>query len=84
MGSSIQHIGHKHHLCSLVTNGAISLVQLKKLTRNANFVCNLCGRSAVSKENLCRPEPYDYVCGACGKPFNTQTELLEHTCLPLG
>jgi predicted RNA-binding Zn-ribbon protein involved in translation (DUF1610 family) len=84
MGSAIRHIGHKHHLCSLVTNGAISLGQLKKLTRNAKFICTICGRSAVFDEYLCQPEPYDYVCGACGKPFTTQTELLEHPCLPLG
>lgn len=84
MGSSTHHIGHKHHICSLVANGTISLVQLKKLTRNAEFICNVCGRSAVTEEYLCQPEPFDYVCGACGKPFITQTELLEHTCLPLG
>jgi transcription elongation factor Elf1 len=84
MRSSIHHIGHKHHLCSLVANGAISLVQLKKLTQNADFICRICGRSAVSEEYLRQPEPYDYVCGVCGKPFTTQTELIEQPCLSLG
>lgn len=83
MESASHHIGHKHHLCSLVANGTLSLVQMKMLTRNAEFICKICGRSAVLEDNLCQPEPYDFVCGACGKTFDTQTELLKHTCLPL-
>jgi predicted RNA-binding Zn-ribbon protein involved in translation (DUF1610 family) len=84
MGSPPQHIGHKQHLCSLAANGTLSLEKIKLLTRNAQYICTVCGRSAILGENLCQPEPFDFVCGACGRTFSTQTELLEHTCLPLG
>jgi hypothetical protein len=53
----VPHAMHDEHLCYLVNMGYIesSLVDYKKLVKDAKFVCKKCGRSSDSKENLCRP-----------------------------
>jgi hypothetical protein len=51
------HAMHDDHLCYLVNMGYLSnsLEDYKKLVKDAKFVCKTCGRTADSKENLCRP-----------------------------
>ena len=51
------HPMHDDHLCYLVNMGYIesSFNDYKELVRDAKFVCQKCGRSANSDENLCRP-----------------------------
>ena len=49
------HIGHKHHLCSLVEEGIATLDQVKAMVKNPKFICKKCGRVAAKEENLCEP-----------------------------
>ena len=51
------HIGHRHHLCSIVESGSATLDQIKALVKNPKFICRVCGRVAKSEENLCEPKP---------------------------
>ena len=45
-------------LCALQEEGYIEAhpEEFKKLIQPAHFFCKNCGRSAVSAENLCKPE----------------------------
>jgi hypothetical protein len=51
------HAMHDDHLCYLVNMGYLtsSLEDYKKLVKDAKFVCKTCGRTADSKDYLCRP-----------------------------
>ena len=51
------HIGHRQHLCNLCESGDCTLEEVKKLVKDAKFVCKVCGRVAVAEENLCEPVP---------------------------
>lgn len=51
------HIGHEKHLCKLTESGEYSLDEIKRLVKDAQFICKKCGRVAVADENLCEPEP---------------------------
>ena len=46
-------LGHDQHMCSLSKDGDFDLI--KKLAKDAQFVCTKCGRAAKSPENLCAP-----------------------------
>ena len=50
---------HTEHLCYMISQGFhISDAQeFHKLTENAQFSCNHCGRTAKSNINLCAPKP---------------------------
>ena len=54
---TMPHPGHDKHLCYLTnlhfhqTNWA----EYKELVENAEYVCELCGRSAADKNRLCKP-----------------------------
>jgi hypothetical protein len=61
---SSPHINHRNHLCAMVEGGDVSLEQMKDLVRDANFICQFCGRVAVNHNNLC--DPVSIVRGSCG------------------
>lgn len=44
---------HANHMCQIVYNGNFQLAA--KLAENAKYICKKCGRTARSKDNLCRP-----------------------------
>jgi len=51
------HSGHEKHLCYL-NNLKVQLNspdEYKALVKNAQFMCENCGRAAVSEKNLCKP-----------------------------
>ncbi len=50
----VPHEGHEQHLCELRNHMAQE--EYKNLIRGAQYFCQHCGRSAVSKDNLCFPE----------------------------
>jgi hypothetical protein len=52
------HQGHEEHLCLLQNIGYVidNMEDYKKLVKNPNHVCRVCGRAAVNKDNLCAPE----------------------------
>jgi len=41
------------HLCKLVKHGEFE--QVKKLAKDAAFICRKCGRAARDERNLCDP-----------------------------
>lgn len=55
--TEMPHPMHDEHLCYLINMGYAksSLAEYKNLVRDAKFVCKTCGRSANSKESLCKP-----------------------------
>jgi hypothetical protein len=58
------HVNHQHHLCAMVRRGDVSLEHLNDLIRDANFICQFCGRVATNHNNLC--DPVSIVRGSCG------------------
>jgi hypothetical protein len=44
---------HCQHLCKLVKRD--ELEQVRKLVKDAAFLCEKCGRAARDKDNLCDP-----------------------------
>lgn len=42
--------GHENHICQMD-----DLEKIKKLVKDAEFVCKNCGRAAKDEENLCNP-----------------------------
>jgi hypothetical protein len=48
---------HKGHLCVLASTDRFE--EIKKLTRNPQFICFNCGRVADCEHNLCNPMPLD-------------------------
>jgi hypothetical protein len=53
----ISHVGHDEHLCYLKNLGFMeeNPHDYMKLVRDANYICEQCGRAAVSPDNLCKP-----------------------------
>ena len=47
------HTGHEHHLCELVNRREMDKVA--KLSKDARYICLICGRVAKSATNLCLP-----------------------------
>ena len=45
----------KQHLCKISKRGDLELV--RKLARDAAFICKKCGRAAREKDHLCDPSP---------------------------
>jgi hypothetical protein len=41
----------------MAESGEVTVEQMKELIRDAKFMCKICGRSALSSDNLCEPEP---------------------------
>jgi len=52
------HPGHEQHLCLMENLGTMKshFDDYKKLVKNAQYVCKLCGRVAASDKNLCEAE----------------------------
>jgi hypothetical protein len=52
------HPGHEKHLCFKVEKGAMKSDKAEyiKLVKDAQYVCEGCGRVAASAENLCAPQ----------------------------
>ncbi len=48
---------HKKHLCYFVSYGLYlsNKQEYKAMVQNPQFMCQLCGRTAASEENLCQP-----------------------------
>lgn len=51
------HSGHNKHLCYLINMGIQDRDPsgLKKIVREARYVCKKCGRAAAKPRNLCKP-----------------------------
>ena len=47
--------GHENHLCQLVEK-KIDLEKMKKLVKDAQYICKNCGRAAAGETSLCAPE----------------------------
>jgi hypothetical protein len=43
--------GHDKHICQMKDD----LEKVKKLVKEAGYICKNCGRVAKSEENLCKP-----------------------------
>ena len=56
--STMPHPGHEKHLCFKVEKGAMKSDKAEyiKLVKDAQYVCEGCGRVAASAENLCAPQ----------------------------
>jgi hypothetical protein len=48
-----KHPGHAKHLCDLVAKREMNKVAT--LSKNAKYVCHICGRAAAKPTNLCEP-----------------------------
>ena len=48
-----QHTGHANHLCELVSKRKMD--EVANLSKDAKYVCNICGRAAAKAGNLCEP-----------------------------
>jgi hypothetical protein len=50
-------LGYTNHLCYLtnIDFHRSNLEDYKYLVRNPKFICQACGRTAVSAKNLCKP-----------------------------
>ena len=53
---SDNHPHHEKHLCSLVDKRKMKTVA--RLTKDAKYLCLLCGRSSKSEDNLCWPTEF--------------------------
>jgi len=47
------HGGHADHLCELTSKRMMDRVAT--LSKNAKYVCHICGRAAARAANLCEP-----------------------------
>jgi hypothetical protein len=54
------HSMHDDHLCYLVNMGYLdsNLPDYKARVKDAKFICKTCGRTADSKESLCKPAKF--------------------------
>ncbi len=50
---SNKHAGHANHLCELV--GKRQMAKVGQLSKQAKYVCHICGRAAAKAGNLCDP-----------------------------
>ena len=48
-----KHPGHSQHMCELVAKREMAAVA--KLSKNAKYICHICGRAASDAANLCEP-----------------------------
>ena len=48
-----QHTGHAQHMCELVAKRQMNKVAT--LSKDAKYVCHICGRAAKSAKSLCEP-----------------------------
>jgi len=55
--AKMPHTGHEEHLCYLANIGFLksNQAEYKSLVKDSKFVCENCGRTAVSEVNLCKP-----------------------------
>lgn len=47
------HKGHANHLCELTTKRQMDKVG--RLSKNARYLCHICGRAAAKAANVCEP-----------------------------
>ncbi len=47
------HTGHANHICELVSKRQMNKVA--DLSKDAKYVCHICGRAAAKRSNLCEP-----------------------------
>lgn len=50
---SDNHRGHANHLCELTARREMATVAEK--SKDAKYLCYICGRAAASSEDLCEP-----------------------------
>lgn len=50
-----EHVGHKNHLCVLAANREMD--KIATLSKDAQYICHICGRAASKPKNLCEPIP---------------------------
>ena len=48
-----KHTGHGQHLCMLVSRR--EMAQVARLSKDARYVCYICGRASAKAGNLCEP-----------------------------
>ena len=48
-----KHTGHERHMCELVSTRKMDMVA--ELSKDAKYICHICGRAAAKGENLCEP-----------------------------
>jgi len=48
-----QHTGHSRHMCELVAKRKMN--DVATLSKDAKYVCHICGRAAAKASNLCEP-----------------------------
>ncbi len=48
-----EHPGHENHMCELVSRR--QMTEVAKYSKDARFICHVCGRAAASPDNLCEP-----------------------------
>lgn len=48
-----KHLGHANHLCEMVRRR--EMAKVAGLSRNARYICHICGRVANKSSNLCEP-----------------------------
>ena len=48
-----EHKGHSNHLCELVSKRRMDRVA--DLSKDAKYVCHICGRAAAKAGSLCEP-----------------------------
>ena len=49
-----KHLGHEKHLCTLIGN-KVEIRNIKPLVNNPKYICEVCGRTANNRENVCAP-----------------------------
>jgi hypothetical protein len=54
MAKSMPHAGHDKHMCYLV-NVRTPISDLKKLAKDAKYICKNCARVSNNIKNLCNP-----------------------------
>ena len=46
-----EHAGHANHLCELTARR--QMAKVARLSKDAKYVCHICGRAAADHANLC-------------------------------
>jgi hypothetical protein len=54
MAKNMPHAGHDKHMCYLV-NVRTPINELKKLAKDAKYICKNCARVSSNIKNLCNP-----------------------------
>jgi hypothetical protein len=47
------HTGHANHMCELVSKRKMN--DVATLSKDAKYICHICGRAAAKASNLCEP-----------------------------